>query len=42
MIHRMESREPGVMMPQLGRVLAHKEGIELVSAYIASLRQDAK
>ena len=42
MIHRMESREPGVMMPELGRVLAHKEGIELVSAYIASLRQDAK
>jgi uncharacterized repeat protein (TIGR03806 family) len=36
-IHRMESREPGVMMPELGRALAHKEGIELVRAYIAAM-----
>jgi len=37
LIHRMESREPGVMMPELGRVLTHKEGIELVRAYVESL-----
>ncbi len=36
-IHRMESREPGVMMPELGRALAHQEGIDLIRAYIAQL-----
>lgn len=37
LVHRMESREPGVMMPELGRALAHEEGIALIRAYIASL-----
>jgi uncharacterized repeat protein (TIGR03806 family) len=37
LLHRMQSREPGVMMPELGRALPHAEGIALVRAYIAAL-----
>jgi len=37
MIHRMQSREPGVMMPELGRALTHAQGIDLIRAYIAAL-----
>lgn len=35
--YRMASTDPGVMMPELGRALPHKEGLALVSAYIESL-----
>ncbi len=37
LLHRMASREPGVMMPQLGRSLVHDEGIALITAYIAGM-----
>ena len=40
MLHRMQSREPGVMMPELGRSLVHKEGVELIRAYVASLKAE--
>jgi uncharacterized repeat protein (TIGR03806 family) len=36
--YRLASTEPGVMMPPLGRSLAHEEGLALVRAYIASLK----
>ena len=36
-VHRMTSIEPGVMMPQFGRTVAHAEGIALIEAWIASL-----
>jgi uncharacterized repeat protein (TIGR03806 family) len=36
--YRLASTEPGVMMPPLGRSLAHEEGVALVRAYIASLK----
>ncbi|WP_369060735.1 SO2930 family diheme c-type cytochrome [Caulobacter sp. 73W] len=36
--YRMASREPGVMMPELGRSVTHREGVELVRAYIAGMR----
>jgi uncharacterized repeat protein (TIGR03806 family) len=39
LVHRMQSREPGVMMPELGRALAHEEGIALVRAYVERLRK---
>jgi uncharacterized repeat protein (TIGR03806 family) len=39
LLHRMQSREPGVMMPELGRALPHEEGIALVRAYIAGLEK---
>lgn len=38
LVHRMASREPGVMMPELGRSLVHEEGLDLVRAYIKSLQ----
>lgn len=41
LLYRMESKEPGVMMPELSRSLVHEEGVELVRAYIASLKKDA-
>ena len=34
MIYRMESTDPGVMMPELGRKLVHKKGVELVREWI--------
>ena len=34
MIYRMESTAPGVMMPELGRKLVHKKGVELVREWI--------
>ncbi len=37
LIYRMESLKPGVMMPELGRKLTHKEGIALVRKWVASL-----
>ena len=37
--YRMASRDPGVMMPELGRQLTHQEGVELVRSWIASLPQ---
>ncbi len=42
LVHRMESREPGVMMPELGRNLVHAEGVALVRDYVRSLKADAK
>lgn len=36
-IHRMESLEPGVMMPELGRSLPHPEGIALIREWIAAM-----
>ncbi len=40
LVHRMESNEPGVMMPQFGRSVAHEEGVALVRAYVAQLKAD--
>ncbi len=37
LIHRMESLDPGVMMPELGRKLVHKEGVELVKRWISEM-----
>jgi len=34
LIHRMESTDPGVMMPELSRKLTHKEGVALVREWI--------
>lgn len=37
MPYRMASTDPGAMMPELGRSLAHAEGVELVRDWIASM-----
>lgn len=33
-VHRMNSTNPGVMMPEIGRVSIHKEGVEVVRKWI--------
>lgn len=33
---RMESAEPGVMMPELGRSTVHREGLDLIRSWIAA------
>ncbi|WP_448582383.1 SO2930 family diheme c-type cytochrome, partial [Thermaurantiacus sp.] len=38
LLFRMQSTEPGVMMPELGRTLVDEKGIALVRAWIQSLR----
>ena len=37
LVHRMESRDPGVMMPELSRALIDKEGVALIRSYIAAM-----
>ncbi len=34
-VYRMASTDPGAMMPELGRALAHEEGVELIRRWIA-------
>lgn len=38
LLHRVESNEPGVMMPELGRVLPDPEAVELLRRWIAEMR----
>jgi uncharacterized repeat protein (TIGR03806 family) len=42
LLHRMDSAEPGVMMPQIGRTVIHEEGVALIRAYIAGLGPEAR
>lgn len=37
LLYRMESDDPGIRMPELGRQLMHKEGVELIEAWIRAL-----
>jgi uncharacterized repeat protein (TIGR03806 family) len=37
LIYRMESTDPGIMMPEVGRKTTHKEGVELVRSWIKSM-----
>ena len=36
-VFRMETTDPGAMMPELGRAVAHEEGVKLISAWIAAM-----
>ena len=40
LVHRMESDDPGVMMPELGRTVVHTEGVDLVRRWIAAMDTD--
>jgi len=40
LLYRMESTDPGAMMPELGRGLAHEEGNALVRRWISALPGD--
>jgi hypothetical protein len=37
LLYRMESTDPGIRMPELGRQLVHNEGITLIKAWIRSM-----
>ncbi|MEI6484637.1 MAG: SO2930 family diheme c-type cytochrome [Sphingomonadales bacterium] len=37
LVHRMESAEAGIMMPQFGRALVHDDGVALIRAWIAAM-----
>lgn len=37
MTYRMASTKPGAMMPELGRTLAHEEGVALIEEWIAEM-----
>lgn len=36
-VYRMETTEPGAMMPELGRAVSHEEGVTLIRAWIAEM-----
>ncbi|HXJ92744.1 MAG TPA: SO2930 family diheme c-type cytochrome [Terriglobia bacterium] len=36
-VHRMDSTEPKVMMPEIGRTLTHAEGVDLIRQWISTL-----
>lgn len=38
LIYRMESTDPGIAMPELGRATVHTEGIDLLSQWIAAMK----
>ena len=40
LLFRMESEEPSIRMPSLGRSMAHPESIELIREWIASMPED--
>lgn len=40
LMYRVQSLDPGVMMPELGRTIVHEEGVAVVRDWIASLQTD--
>lgn len=38
LVYRMESTEPKILMPELGRTLVHKEGVALIRQWIAGMQ----
>jgi uncharacterized repeat protein (TIGR03806 family) len=38
LVHRIQSLEPGEMMPELGRKMRHEEGISLVREWISAMK----
>ncbi len=40
LVYRMESDDPGIRMPELGRQLAHREGLELIKTWIKQMPHD--
>lgn len=37
LVYRMESLDPGAMMPEIGRKLVHKEGVQLIREWIQNM-----
>lgn len=42
MIYRLESLNPEVMMPELGRTMVHTEGVALIRKWVESLKPNAQ
>jgi hypothetical protein len=40
LVYRMESTDPGVMMPELGRQRVDAHGVELIREWIAAMDRD--
>lgn len=40
LIYRMQSNDPAIMMPELGRSIVHEEGVELIKNWIKQLEKD--
>jgi hypothetical protein len=38
LVYRMDSQDPGVMMPELGRSTTHKEGVALIREWIQQMK----
>lgn len=38
LVHRINSTDPGVMMPELGRTMIHKEGVDLITRWIREMK----
>jgi len=39
-IYRMESTDPGILMPESGRKMVHKEGVVLIREWIEFLKEN--
>ena len=42
LVYRMQSTEPDIMMPEIGRSLSHSEGVDLISEWVDSLEGDCE
>lgn len=40
LLYRMNSADPGIMMPELGRHLIHQEGVELIREWILQVKSE--
>ncbi|MEN0046899.1 MAG: SO2930 family diheme c-type cytochrome [Bacteroidota bacterium] len=38
LVYRMESKDPGEMMPELGRQMIHQQGVDLIRAWIEEMK----
>jgi uncharacterized repeat protein (TIGR03806 family) len=41
LVYRLETEDPGSMMPDIGRALAHHEGVDVLRAWIAAMPPEA-
>ena len=42
LLYRMESDEPGIMMPEIGRAIPHQEGLALIREWIIGLEGECR
>ncbi|MCB9745220.1 MAG: hypothetical protein H6740_21745 [Alphaproteobacteria bacterium] len=42
LVHRLASEDPETMMPEIGRALAHREGVNLIREWVTSMEGDCR